>query len=553
MLTKSLLFFTLSFGLLACTPDLIDTSEEAAAEVRAQDLGTFPYHPVVFNLDLSTYTYQLFSQTIAWPFDPYYEQLGDGRDAFIGRVKAWAETTGQAQATTDLGLGAYRGPGILSAFDNNDAHDPIIYQYSRLHPWSDTVSYPFERWTEYLTPSQVTGAVEQAWMCTRARASTREDHEADVPGTVELHELAPRRADSDADARDILLAFEGATGDKGEEGQPSSQSLMGFALLRFTSPETYDVHIAFRGSRSGSAGRAAREAFSTGEARGNPDWITDLGYREETRPHISTVEGHGVSRGMAQSISETLPQLFHCLDQVSVGGAPTNIYVTGHSLGGALAQHFASAVLLGDRFSPGGPGFPPSLAAWPWENLKLITFSAPRVGNEAWARALTERLESNFYEDRAFPYDGEAIGVLDPEILPRLTDPSRPAIFRVLMPSDPVTTDLVAGGSHVGQTVYLENPDPIEIASHTDFEAHEPIVVRERITSALRDTRIPLRAWAYQDTSTLTPTRDDNMAGSASEYAKLIDTITAYYEDRGLYFDQEAFDASVGIFLGFIE
>ncbi|MFK7998334.1 MAG: hypothetical protein AB8H86_02010 [Polyangiales bacterium] len=553
MFTKTSLCFGLSFSLFACTPDLIDTSEEAAAEVRAQDLGTFPYHPVVFNLDVATYTYQLFSQTIAWPFDPYYEQLGEGRDAFIGRVKAWAETTGEAQASTDLGLSAYRGPGILSGFDNNDAHDPIIYQYSRLHPWSDALTYPFERWTEYLTPSQLTGSVEQAWMCTRTRGSTRADHEADVPGTVELYELAPRRADADADARDILLAFEGATGDKGEEGQPSSQSLMGFALLRFTSATTYDVHIAFRGSRSGSASRAARDAFSTGDARGNPDWITDLGYREETKRHISSVEGHAVSRGMAQSISETLPQLFHCLDQVSVDVAPTNIYVTGHSLGGALAQHFASAVLLGDRFSPGNPGFPSSLEAWPWENLKLITFSAPRVGNEAWAQALTERLESNFYEDRVLPYDDEAIGVLDPEILPRLTDPSRPAIFRVLMPSDPVTTDLVAGGSHVGQTVYLENPDPIEIASHTDFDAHEPTVVRERMTSALRDTRIPERAWAYQDTAALTPTRDEAMVGSASEYAKLIDTITAYYEDRGLYFDQEAFDVSAGLFLGFIE
>ena len=350
-----------------------------------------------------------------------------------------------------------------------------------------------------------------------------------------------------------MLAFEGATGDKGEEGQPSSQSLMGFALLRFTGDETYDLHIAFRGSRSGSADRAARDALSTGDARGNPDWITDLGYREEVRPHISAVDGHAVSRGMAQSIAETLPQLFHCLDQVSVGSAPTNIYVTGHSLGGALAQHFASAVLLGDRFSAGNPGFPESLATWPWQNLKLITFSAPRVGNEAWARALTERLESNFYEDRVLPYDGDAVGVLAPEILPRVNDASRPAIYRVLMPSDPVTTDLVAGGSHVGQTVYLENPDPVAIASHTDFDAHEPIEVRSRITDALRDPRVPERAWAYRATAELTPTRDGAMAGSASEYTKLIESITAYYQEHGLYFAQEAFDAGVGIFLGFID
>ena len=132
-------------------------------------------------------------------------------------------------------------------------------------------------------------------------------------------------------------------------------------------------------------------------------------------------------------------------------------------------------------------------------------------------------------------------------------DPSRPAIFRVLLPSDPVTTDLVAGGSHVGQTVYLENPDPITIASHSDFDAHEPIVVRQRITDSLRDARVPERAWAYRDTPELTPLRDDSMAGSASEYTKLINTVTEYYVERGLYFDHEAFDVSAGLFLGFIE
>ena len=96
----------------------------------------------MFNLDLATYSYQLFSQTLAWPFDPYYEDLGDGRDAFITRVKSWAQETGEAQATADLGLAAFRGPGILSGFDNNDSHDPIVYQYSRLHPWSDTLTHP---------------------------------------------------------------------------------------------------------------------------------------------------------------------------------------------------------------------------------------------------------------------------------------------------------------------------------------------------------------------------------------------------------------------------
>ena len=36
--------------LVACAVPHLDTSEEAAAAVRAQDLGTLPYHPVALRV-----------------------------------------------------------------------------------------------------------------------------------------------------------------------------------------------------------------------------------------------------------------------------------------------------------------------------------------------------------------------------------------------------------------------------------------------------------------------------------------------------------------------
>jgi len=74
-----------------CTVPNIDRSEEAAAEVRAQDLGGLPYHPFAFHLDLSIYAYQLYGQTLAWPFDPYYEDAGPGRDALMDRLRRTVE------------------------------------------------------------------------------------------------------------------------------------------------------------------------------------------------------------------------------------------------------------------------------------------------------------------------------------------------------------------------------------------------------------------------------------------------------------------------------
>ena len=533
---------------MGCTIPRLDLSEEAAAEVRAQDLGSFPYHPVAYHLDLSIYAYQLYGQTLVWPFDPYYEEAGDARDALISRVRVWLES---AEAREGTGLDRYRGPGVLSGFDDNPSHDPILFQYSRLHPWSTTLTLPSEEWIEYRTPIEITSRIREAYMCVRTEGTSQSDHEERVEGTVTLHALPARRDDAAPDARDVLVVFEGGTGDKGEPGQPASQSLMGLALLRATEGDAYDVHIAFRGSRSGSAGRAAREALSSGNAGGNPDWITDLGYREVSRPLVSPTEGHLVSRGMSTSIASILPQLFHCLDQV--GGtrptAPTHVYVTGHSLGGALAQQFASAVLLGDRYGPDGDLMPPSLRDWPWERLKLITFGAPRVGNAEWAQELTEeRLESVFYRDQAAPFDGAAIGITTLDIIPRLTDPSRPAAYRVLLPSDPITTDLIAGGAHVGHTVYLEEGDALTILSHTDFQAHEPIVLRQRITDTLRDDRVPETAWAYHAIEELVPTRDAAAAGTLAEYEKLIEAVRRYYVERDQFFDLDAFDRGLGPF-----
>jgi len=128
----------------------------------------------------------------------------------------------------------------------------------------------------------------------------------------------------------------------------------------------------------------------------------------------------------------TLPQVVRCLQKVAAlisGRRPDNIFVTGHSLGGALAQHFVSAVLLGDRYGPdaSGAAMPTALRAWPWQDVKLITYGAPRAGDAEWARTLTEsRLDSEVFSTAIDSYD-------------------RPAGFRVLFVKDPITTSRVTG------------------------------------------------------------------------------------------------------------
>lgn len=502
------------------------------------DLGTFPYHPLVFELDLAILAYQLHGQSLVWPFDPYYEEHegspGTSRAVMMDRVRAWAARHGAG-----MGIDAYRGPGVLTGLDDDPRHDPIIYDYARIHPWSSAVMNALDTWTEYLAPRELTGRIRDVYVSARSSA-----------GGVVLAQIMPGRADADADATDMLCAFEGGTGDRGEPGQAPSYSLMGFVLARDTGGGSYDIHITFRGSRSGDAFRAATDALSSHDAKGNPDWITDLGWDtvgvDAGAGDITTVGG--VHRGFARSMKSILPGVFQCLDKAAElrGGAPTNIYVTGHSLGGGLAQHFTSAILLGDVYGPdgAGPAMTPALRGWPWRNIKLVSFSAPRAGDHAWASALSDgKLESPFYDPSPIEtVDADARLLLDPGIVARLHDPSRPAGFRVLISTDPITTTKFGGdGTHVGTTVYVNGTSVLDWIGVVDALDHEPEAVRRYMLEQLDDPRTPPIAWRYLAVDELVPDRDEAARGTPAEMQKLADGVLRYYRDRGLWFDEAAF------------
>jgi hypothetical protein len=526
--------------------------KEAAPEtVFQQQTGGMPYHPLVYHLDLCVLSYQLYSQTLAWPFDPYYEDLDNmswDRTKFMKKVHDWAVITGQEQVRTGTGLSSYRGPGVLGGFDNNLNHDPILFRYDLVYPWSDTATNPAGRWTEYLTPKRITGQVRDVYVCYRTTGGKK--------GDVVIERLPTRNRSPTLGARDVILAFEGGTGDKGEPGQPSSQSLMGFVLLRHKPGGNYDLHITFRGSRSGSAGRALLQGNWTGGAKGNPDWITDLGYTyldaEEGTGHIS--ERGKVSRGFAKSMEEILPPAMRCMKKVAQlesGRRPDRIYVTGHSLGGALAQHFVSAVLMGDRYGPDGAGaaMPAALRAWPWKEIKLLTFGSPRAGNAEWARALTEEhLDSEAFSTWIDPYDRSALPVAHPSIVPRLMDKDRPAAYRVLLTQDPISTSKVIGGKHVGKSVYIDKPSVVNLFAAWSKDAHEPIRAREHMLNSLSDARIPPIAWRYQAMTEMNPDRKQSKRGSVGEYEKLKIAVEHYYRSNGQWFEQASFEKNYQLY-----
>ncbi len=542
-------------ALTSCVSNTLLPNQRSTA--LNQDLAGLPYHPLVHHLDLSILAYKLYAQTLVWPIDPYYEEMADrngGREVHMEKVRDWAKTMGGEQILNRPKLGGYRGPGILGGFEDNPRHDPIVFRYDRLSPWSRTIAQVNNRWTEYLVSDEITKEIRDVHMCYR--------NSGQPEGKVAMELVVSNRAAAARGARDVLLAFEGGTGDKGESGQPASQSLMGFALLRYwPDRKNYDLHIAFRGSRSGSLGRAVRQAWSDSRAKGNPDWITDVGFdpiRPDQGAALITTKGR-VFRGFAQSTKSILPQLFHCLGEIARqpnSGIPKRIFVTGHSLGGALAQHFVSAVLIGNGYGPRGNGdsMPAGLRDWPWQQVKLITFSSPRAGTEQWARTLTEQgLLSEFFSTRIDTLDRTAISASDPSIIPRLTDTNQPVGYRVTITTDPVTTAKVIGGKHVGKSVYLNEPTFRATFALPDAGAHEPKKVREFMVTDLKDPRIPGTVWRYREMEELNPNRNLKRKGTLEEFVKLKDALLKYYRENGNSFENATFGQDFEIYKNIIE
>jgi len=511
---------------------------------KQQSYTGFPYNPLVYHLDLSILAYQLYGQTLVWPFDPYYEELDGGavaRAEFINNVGQWASAKGKEQIRSRPSFGGYRGPGRLAGFADNHRHDPVVYRYDKLNPWNNTITNAGGRWVEYLTPAAITEQIREVHMCYRMTGRPE--------GEVAVERVASNHSARASGARDVLLAFEGGTGDKGEAGQPASQSLMGFVLLRYLPDSNkYDIHIAFRGSRSGSLQRSVRLGISTTQARGNPDWITDLGY-DYIHPsggagHITTTGS--VHRGFAQSMKSILPQVFGCLGKAAAlapSFQPNNIYVTGHSLGGGLAQHFVSAALLGDQYGPDGSGgaMPNVLRRWPWQQIKLITFSAPRAGNATWAKTLTtHKLASEFHSRDQLRYDYNALAGNDPSILPRLIDPETPVGYRVLVSNDAVSTSVIPGRKPVGKSVYVDRLGLLSIIRPYDPDSHEPAVMRDMLIASLNDPRIPAIAWRYREFKNVVA-GGETPNSSDTTYKTLQAELPNYYRKNGIGFGHDAY------------
>jgi hypothetical protein len=340
------------------------------------------YDPWIFELDLCILAYQLHSQTLIWPMDPYYEQYKEERrkkflEAVYARMPEFQQNNGWRS--------------------NYDLEAPVR-DYRYLEPWRPGFTRPDrhkDKWVLYHAPREITDPITQVHMV-KYRDNLGPFHQNQnlqnpTFETVNIYPSGrPAYVPAVPGAADLLYCFEGATGHVNDSTIPA-WSMMGFALARdvtpaelglpgpIPAPVPYDVHIAFRGSRSGKL----RLAKSKG-GKGAPDWVTDLGVTNTQR--ISEISDFGqIRRGFGLSLLTCFPALQRCLEAIHAakGRPPRTIHVTGHSLGAALAGLWTSAIMCGTKYGPRGMGqqMPAALKQWPWHSLLLTMFASPLLGD----------------------------------------------------------------------------------------------------------------------------------------------------------------------------
>ncbi|MBS1999494.1 MAG: hypothetical protein JSS86_24370 [Cyanobacteria bacterium SZAS LIN-2] len=322
----------------------------------------------VHNLDLCTLVYQLYHQSLCLPLDPWYDIMSrvgsDRRDNICRFTHEYATVLGDS-------AGYYSGPNSARGWKNSNLNlDPILTNYKQIDAKLPTFNRDGEMFLTVKAPDYVTSkikTIEGVRYKTKPNGYPYSDVERfpirDYPGGT-----------------DHLIVFEGGTGITG--ATEPAWSLMGFVLMQKTRTG-YDAHIVFRGSRSGSAlSKTVWKAQDfIGNAKGNPDWVTDLdGSKQITQPLISKVGT--VTKGFAESLPTMLGPIAACCKHLEQNyPAPEHIFVTGHSLGAGLATQFVSAVLQGSY----GEDLRKEVKSWPWDATTLMAYAQPIPGDPAWA------------------------------------------------------------------------------------------------------------------------------------------------------------------------
>lgn len=344
-----------------------------------------PVDPKLVHCDLCILAYQNYHQAVIWPLDPWFEVLAragtDRRTLFMTAVRALASPAGLSSAAA-----IYAGPMTTRAGfgASNETLDPIITNYRQIDPKLPAFTGDGSKFLVLETPDYITKNLRRVKLAYQTG-----------PDTTSIIQLKDYGAGTDE-----MIVFEGATGVIGNASAAGALSPMGYVLKRQSeNGGEFDVHIVFRGSRSGSAARALTQGMSgpISGPSGNPDWVTDMASAFVTSGMDVDSVGGKVAAGMVHALAQCVPGILEALKEIAKQGTPEKVHVTGHSLGAALASTLCAALSMsrsGSSQTLGKTVRKGQLANWPWDSVQGCFFALPPTGQKDFCDAFNRTVEN---------------------------------------------------------------------------------------------------------------------------------------------------------------
>lgn len=254
-------------------------------------------------LERCRFAYKAYAQTLRFPMDPFFESWGPGfsvseqaRDRLMKHVHDEEQTPRSS---------------------DNRKFDPVLYYLDRTPNPHKGVVYRGGTDSKFILfqPRPLDRSISHA------RGFNRFGRKVDDGHTLQGATGAVRCG-----------YFQGKTGMTSNHPTSGWPSWLGAVLYDGAAQE---VSIVFRGSRSGDGIRALAGAQT--KSRGSPDWVTDMNHLKAIA--VDKYRDHKFSIGFYLAYESCVESLRAAYRYAVNGGVVKSIQITGHSLGGALAQN----------------------------------------------------------------------------------------------------------------------------------------------------------------------------------------------------------------------